>query len=107
MRAAEAIRNAPAGLIKASCDTGIITIYRSGDPSAYDVRFLPRGPDHALNMEQMKSVGSYTTLQQAEEEANRQFAIAPDAWSAQSQIELVEDRTTGGLHVEPSHFSTE
>lgn len=102
MRAEEAIRNTTAGLIKASCETGIVTIYHSaGSTPEYDLRFVPRSADRALDMEHMRSVGSYPTLQEAEEEAHRQFAVAHDAWTPQRQVELVEDRTTGGLHVEP------
>lgn len=104
MRAEEAIRHASAGLIKASCATGIVTVYHSPDsPREYDVRFVPRGADHVLDMGEMQSVGNYPTLQQADEEARTRFAISPDAWSPQSQVELVEDRSTGGLHVEPRH----
>lgn len=107
MRAEEAIRHASAGLIKAGCDTGLVTIYHSPETSRdYDVRFVPRGDDHALYMEEMQSVGSYPTLQQAEEEARRRFAVSLDAWTPQNQVELVEDRNTGGLHVEPHNAVT-
>ncbi len=107
MRAEEAIRHASAGLIKASCATGLVTIYHSPDTSReYDLRFVPRGDDHALDMGEMQSIGSYPTLDQAEKEAYQRFAVSLDAWTPQNQVELVEDRNTGGLHVEPPHEGT-
>ncbi len=106
MRADQAFQDATAGLIKASCGEGIVTIYHSpGAKPEYEVRLVPRGPDQNLKMQEMTSLGTFQNLQEAEAEASRRFGLTHESWMPQNQIELVEDRTTGGLQVEPPHGS--